>query len=365
MRFVPLVVPCAVLSGCVTVNNGDTGALKRVSSNNIHSTPRWSLSRGLLKCKLVLSICCLLLGIAFLDSFALLYTAGHSLSLLTLVSYSSVHGFTFRHNHLIFHLPDSPTQASYQFMMKASYAALFAVAAVVNAQSASDFGVPACAVSSVEVAVSGAFDGQHTNPKSVQNSCFLSAISNSKCAITDFYCQCSEAEQQIQTDTLKCLCTSTCSTNDLFGKGYRSASTGNQSHQGSNFANNPSNSCLSSLHQDLHPGPRGTRRDLQRPSARLHRHVRCGFWQRNELWCERDRWIQQCCCQGYQHWRQPSGCGGVCDFDRLCSGEDECCWRWACAWVRSCCCDRRAGYARALRMSILARMSLYTMETAL
>lgn len=46
----------------------------------------------------------------------------------------------------------------------------------------------------------------------------MQGIKSSTCGLTDFYCQCGAQQQQIQNTTLKCLCTSTCTTNELFRK---------------------------------------------------------------------------------------------------------------------------------------------------
>ena len=46
-------------------------------------------------------------------------------------------------------------------------------------------------------------------------SCFEQAISNTTCGLTDYYCQCTSGQTQIQSLAIPCLCHSTCTSSDL------------------------------------------------------------------------------------------------------------------------------------------------------
>nr|POE78611.1 hypothetical protein CFP56_62862 [Quercus suber] len=46
--------------------------------------------------------------------------------------------------------------------------------------------------------------------------CFVSAIQNTTCAISDFYCQCTAGRAVITEDVMQCLCGTTCDSDDLF-----------------------------------------------------------------------------------------------------------------------------------------------------
>ncbi|KAM0721237.1 hypothetical protein Q7P37_003525 [Cladosporium fusiforme] len=45
--------------------------------------------------------------------------------------------------------------------------------------------------------------------------CFTTSIASTDCGLTDFYCQCGKEAEKIQATTLKCLCSSECTTTDL------------------------------------------------------------------------------------------------------------------------------------------------------
>ena len=46
-------------------------------------------------------------------------------------------------------------------------------------------------------------------------SCFTTAIASSSCGLSDNYCQCTSGAQQIRSDTIACLCESTCTATEL------------------------------------------------------------------------------------------------------------------------------------------------------